>query len=155
MSVAAPTVARMWHPWRENRDDEDFVIGFRDDLPSGISWWVPEVNTVLIKKGLKQVDSRCALTHELGHRELGIAECVPPEDYPDASRQERRDEMLVDSWAAHKLIEFADLVKAARWATCRDEVAEELWVTPRLLTVRLERMPPWEKRMLEIEGVKL
>jgi hypothetical protein len=143
----------MWHPWRELRGLPEVILDITPDLPSGNAWWSPAHEVILMRKGLLQVERRCALAHELGHRSLGHSgQC----DYPDAPRQAARSELHADRWAARRLIELEQLADVSRWANCRGEAADELWVTPHLLGVRLDSLHPaergWLKRRLEHEG---
>jgi len=128
------------------------VYGVRE-LPAGDAWWSPAHEVILMRPGLLQVERRCALAHELGHRELGHAgQCA---EYGDADRQARRVEGNADGWAARKLIGFDDLVRVGRWTGSHVEAADELWVTPRILEVRMRRLAPYERAVLRQEGVQL
>lgn len=142
----------MWHPWRELRSLSEVVFAITPDLPSGNAWWSPKHQVVLMKPGLLQVERRCSLAHEMGHRALGHSgqEC-----YPDQTRQAVRAELAADRWAARRLIELDDLVAAGKWTSCRFEAAEELWVTPHMLDVRLRTLHVSEQGLLEREGVGL
>lgn len=128
------------NPWRRLRDlgdeEPDGVVFGQRALPSGKAWWVPSERVIVMRPGLLQVERRCALAHELGHRELGHAgQC----EYEDAGRQAGRDEAAADQWAAHLLVTLEALADVLVWTDDRDEAAEELWVTRRLLDVRLEQ----------------
>lgn len=143
----------MWHPWRETRALPEVLVEFTDELPSGNSWWSPAYDVVLLRKGMLQVDRRCNLAHELGHRELGHSGCSS--GFPDADRHRARMEVNADGWAASKLITYEALEKVGRWTGCRNEAADELWVTRHMLDVRLSRLAPYERAMLNREGVRL
>lgn len=106
-----------------------------------------------MRPGLLQVERRCALAHELGHRTLGHAGCEPW--HPDAGRQRARMERNADAWAARKLIALEALCDAGRWTYDRDEAADELWVTRHMLDVRLARLHPVERGRLVDSGVLL
>lgn len=98
---------------------------------------MPAHNVILMRPGLKQVQRRCALAHELGHRELGhTGQC----EYGDARRIGARAEADADAWAARKLITVEQLADVLVWTDDRNEAAAELWVTRRLLDRRLEYM---------------
>lgn len=126
-----------WHPWRELRDAGDEIIFKQVDLPSGDAWWVPRRRAILMKPGLRQVQRRCALAHELGHRHLGHSgQCA----YRDAVRQADRAERSADFWAARRLISIEELANVMVWTDDREEAAHELWVTRRILDVRLEHL---------------
>lgn len=130
-----------WNPWRTLRAIGDhetpggIVYGTRP-LPSGNAWWVPSQRIILMRPGLKQVQRRCALAHELAHVELGHSgQC----EYGDADRQGARAELAADEWAAHRLITLSALADVLVWTDDPAEAADELWVTRRLLEVRLEQ----------------
>lgn len=131
----------MWHPWRELRS-LDRLIFEQVDLPSGDAWWSPRHEVILLRPGLLQVERRCALAHELGHRRLEHSgQC----SYSDAERQHRRAEIAADHWAARRLITEESLADVLVWTDDRDEAAEDLWVTRRVLDVRLEHIHPGER----------
>jgi Zn-dependent peptidase ImmA (M78 family) len=126
-----------WNPWRVLRQAGDDVIYQQVDLPSGDAWWVPRRRVVLMRPGLEQVERRCALAHELGHRELGHSgQC----HYADSDRQGGRAEEQADAWASRKLITVAALASVLVWTDDPDEAAAELWVTRRMLDARLKWM---------------
>lgn len=132
----------MWHPWRELRHLPEVLFHVTDDLPSGNAWWSPAHEVILMRPGLLQVERRCSLAHELGHRALGhTGQCA----YPDSRRQARRAEHHADRWAARKLIEVEDLARVSQWANGRAEAADELWVTPHMLEVRIDGLHPAER----------
>ncbi|WP_193613118.1 ImmA/IrrE family metallo-endopeptidase [Nocardioides lijunqiniae] len=133
-----------YNPWRELRMLDELIYE-QTDLPSGDAWWVPAHNVILMRPGLKQVQRRCALAHELGHRELGhTGQC----NYADASRQGARAEADADAWAARKLITVEQLADVLVWTDDRNEAASELWVTRRILDRRLEYMHLGERLMV-------
>lgn len=126
-----------WNPWRVLRAAGDEVIFKQVELPSGDAWWVPRRRVVLMRPDLEQVERRCALAHELGHRDLGHSgQCV----YADADRQETRAEDQADAWAARRLITVEALASVLVWTDDPDEAAHELWVTRRVLDARLRWM---------------
>ncbi len=133
------------NPWRELRalgdeEPDGVVFGVRQ-LPSGNAWWVSSERVILMRPGLLQVQRRCALAHELAHRHLGHSgQC----HYEDAGRQRARAELAADVWASRRLITWEALADVLVWTDDRDEAAEELWVTRRLLDVRLEHVHPAE-----------
>lgn len=131
-----------WNPWRELRAAGDDLVFKQVPLPSGTAWWVPRRRTILMQPGLLQVKRRCTLAHELGHRALGHSgQCV----YGDSTRMGARNELAADHWAARKLITIEALADVLVWTDDRDEAADELWVTRRLLDVRLEQIHPGER----------
>lgn len=141
----------MWHPWRELRALTDTVLSI-EEVPSGNGWYSPAYDVILLRPGLRQVERRCTLAHELGHRRLGHAGICGT---PDAGRLTRRQEQHADRWAARRLIDLEDLVDAGRWTGCRREAADELWVTEHMLGVRMDGLHPSERGLLEREGIRL
>lgn len=139
-----------YSPWRELRALES-VIFDQVDLPSGNAWWVPGEQVILMRPRLLQVERRCALAHELGHRDLGHSgQCR----YGDADRQSARAEESADQWAARRLITVDALGSVLVWTDDRDEAAEELWVTRRLLDVRLAHIHPAERAYVRAQLLK-
>lgn len=131
------TSLHSWNPWRVLRAAGDEIIFKQVELPSGDAWWVPRRRVVLMRPGLEQVERRCALAHELGHRELEhTGQC----EYADADRQGGRAEVQADVWAARQLVTVEALASVLVWTDDPDEAAEELWVTRRILDRRLEYM---------------
>ncbi len=128
----------MFHPWRELRAlGEDVYLEFCDTPGGKHAWWSPAHDTFLMRRDLLQVERRCALAHELAHRTLRHSgQCT----YPDARRQNKRQERIADVWAAERLIPLDLLAKHIAWTDDPDELADDLWVTRRLLDVRLETM---------------
>lgn len=116
-----------------------------DELPSGNAWWSPAHEVIYLRKGILQVERRCALAHELGHRALQHSgQCR----HQDAARIGQRNERDADLWASTRLIAIEDLADALKWTSCPVQAAEELWVTRRLLEVRLALMSVLERRRL-------
>lgn len=129
-----------YNPWREMREiGDDALIFDQVPLPSGDAWWSPRRRVILMEPGLLQVKRRCALTHELGHRALEhVGQCT----YADARRQGSRAERDADLWAARRLITAEALAEVLVWTDDRDEAADELWVTRRILDAWLEHIHP-------------
>jgi Zn-dependent peptidase ImmA (M78 family) len=130
-----------YSPWRELRALDQLIFD-QVDLPSGDAWWVPAHDVILMRPRLLQVERRCSLAHELGHRHLEhTGQCR----YGDSRRQGARAELEADQWAARKLITIEALGSVLVWTDDRDEAADELWVTRRLLDVRLAHIHPAER----------
>jgi Zn-dependent peptidase ImmA (M78 family) len=134
----------MYHPWRQLRSLPSVdVIWSRDDvlLDGAQAWWYADRDMIVMDSRLKQVDRRCALAHELAHRERGDRPCGL--DWFDA-----RQEAAADLMAARWLISRDALLAALRWSDDRHEIADELWVTVDLLRVRLDGLHPSERHYL-------
>lgn len=69
---------------------------------------------------MTQAERRSALAHELVHDERQVY----PRDVVLAAREER----AVETIAARRLIDLAQLVEVLRWTRNGSEAAEELWV---------------------------
>ncbi|RBP66364.1 hypothetical protein DFO66_103311 [Brevibacterium sanguinis] len=130
----------MYHPWHELRDLGDGVVLHFTSFPDSRVSATNGSNAIWIDIDLDQVERRCALTHELAHLDLGHATKTTDREERDACRL-----------TAVRLIDWDDLVDAYRWATCMDEWADELWVTPEVLQDRLRFLAPIERALLEVE----
>ena len=133
----------MSHPWRTLRSLPTEIIWTSDPelLGGRKAAWYPALDVITMSPHLTQVERRCSLAHELAHRQAGDR----PTGHPgyDAAQ-----ESAADGWAARHLIPLDSLTSALQWSTCHDEIAEELWVTRHLLTVRLATLTPSERTYL-------
>ena len=125
----------MHHPWRALRHREDVTLHWAT-LPAPLHA-VTDGTTVWMHDRLLQTERRCAIAHELVHIERGTR-CVD-----DA------EEQRVRRITAQRLIDTADLVRAVQWANTVEEAADELWVTPAVLTDRLTGLSPVERSMID------
>lgn len=80
-----------------------------------------------------QVEKRCAIAHEIVHLELG-----------EHCTQGDPAEVRADRIAAGRLVTLEALTQAIIWSDDLDEVADELWVTPRIARARLDILRPVE-----------
>lgn len=131
----------MYHPWRHLlrlfADGDGTTLSFGPTPGDRPAWYSPSADHVLMRPDLKQVVRRCALAHELAHRDLGHSgECF----YPDASRQASRAEQDADEMAARRLIDLKEFIDVLCWTDDKNEAAEALWVTRHMLDVRLDTM---------------
>lgn len=102
------------------------MLEHTDDLPPGRLADTNGVDEIRMRRRLLQVERRCSLTHELIHLEHGhTGTCSPA------------TEAAVDEEAARRLIPWGQLLAAVRWARSEEELADELWVTPRILHARV------------------
>jgi Zn-dependent peptidase ImmA (M78 family) len=83
--------------------------------------WVPEQRTVIMKRGLRRLEERSTLAHELGHVCLGHEDDRP------------RHEFLADRWAARHLIAPNQLSKAMQSSDDPGQWCVDLDVTPHML----------------------
>ena len=86
---------------------------------------------------MTQVERRCVLAHELVHIEQGHRGCQP-----------LAIERAVRAVAARQLITLEQLSDALPWSMSLDELADELWVTPLVLTDRLAGLTRAEREHL-------
>lgn len=93
-----------------------------------------EATYVEVDSGLTLNERRSTLAHEVAHVEHGA-----PIRWMSV-RAERR----ADRAAAERLIPLEALVEAVKWADSIEELAEELNVTPRMVTTRLQMLTPAE-----------
>ena len=121
------------HPWRNLRDRDDVVVSWRDDLPIGMHAATNGVDRIWLRKGLLQVERRCALAHELVHVDQG-----------HTCGQSEKIELQVEKITARWLIDFDELIDSAKWARTIHEWADELWVTRDVLFTRLKHLDPAE-----------
>src|SRR4029077_41108 len=103
--------------------------------------------------GRLQVERQCSRAHEMAHHQLDhqgkSVRSIP------CGSSSRRVEVNADNWAARKLIGmFRSCANGAvDGFSCR--TTDELWLTPRLLRVRLRRLAPYERGVLKREGGQL
>lgn len=128
----------MYHPWRELRALEHVSLHFVTDLPRGVDGLTDGHATIWMRKGMAQVQRRCVLTHELVHI-----------DREHRGHQDDEAEASVRLEVAHLLIpDVHHLAATLAWADDMYEAAGELWVTPEVLTVRMEDLHPAEKAII-------
>lgn len=141
----------MYHPWRHLRSlfsDDGVILSFGRTPGGKPAWWSPEDDSILMRSDLLQVERRCALAHELAHRDLRHSgQC----DYPDAPRQDRRAETAADELAARRLIALKEFIDVICWTDDIDEAAEALWVTRRMLEARIAGMYGGEQARVRAE----
>ncbi|WP_134324576.1 DUF3263 domain-containing protein [Cumulibacter soli] len=136
-----------WHPWRALRNRADIDIVWTRGEGSRTIWHDQGV-TIEIDTTALQATRRCVAAHELIHIERGI-----PTNGGGvlAAREERR----VDAEAARRLIPIDRLAHALAWSTNPHEAAEELWVHPHVLSVRLATLTDDERDHLAGRGAIL
>lgn len=138
--MVGATIARMDHPWRRLRELAEWTLEWAH-LPGdvvGLTDWTR--HTITLDRGLLQAERRSVLAHELEH----VAREVAPLD----PVLRAREESAVDQAAARRLIPLDRLADALAWSHCHDEAADELWVSPELLRVRLAHLHPAELAVL-------
>lgn len=140
-SDLTPTVSGVYHPWRHLRrlfsDGAGTTLSFEPTPGDKPAWYSPGSDHILMRPDLLQVERRCSLAHELAHKDLGHSGTCT---YPDARRQGARAELAADRLAARRLIALPAFIDALCWSDDRAEVADILWVTERMLDVRIASM---------------
>lgn len=125
MSQPAATVPHVFHPWGILRKLAHIRLSWVV-MPDQVPGRTNGVDIIWMDKRLDQVERRCTLTHELIHIEQQHVGCQP-----------EAIEEWVRAEAARRLIPIEDLATALTWSTSPLEVADDLWVTPSVLTDRL------------------
>lgn len=126
----------MHHPWRAFRDLSHIRLRWAV-LPSGLFGYTDfESNEVVLAEGLTQAERRCTIAHETQHILRG----------PVPAHLRAREERTVDRTAARLLLPDIKVVAdAMAWAQSVDEAADDLWVDPSMLRVRLASLHPSER----------
>ena len=137
MSVVTDTLIGMFDSW-----------GILDHLPGWrVDWaWNPRhrgltcfhTRTITLDAALCRRDERCVLSHEVVHAERG--------PFPRWMRS--REERVVASIAARRLIPICTLADALAWSLTPATVADELDVDVATLNARLASLHPAERSYL-------
>lgn len=109
------------HPWRDLRDRPHIIVQWAN-LPPGLSG-VTDGTRIYLHHDLLQVERRCTLAHELAHIDAGDQYCQAPAIERQIRQKNARD-----------LITMNRVIRAVQWTHHLDEAADELWVTPRVLS---------------------
>lgn len=118
----------MHHPWRRFRDEWGHVALTVKPLPGDLHAFT-DGDTVWMHTPLLQAERRCAIEHEMIHLEHG-----------DDCAQDEVVERRTDREVARRLIPWAQFLRAARWARHEEELADELWVTVKVLRARVHTL---------------
>ena len=140
---ARPTADNRYDPWldaQQNWPDVRIVIErMTGDLLGEVR---DDGRLIALRAGTSAAQRRCTLTHELVHLERGITDC---------GRWAQREELLVHTTVAFRLITPAALVAALRdlgGSDDRPALAQLLEVDSETLQLRLSRIGPAERRTL-------
>lgn len=124
----------IYHPWRVLAVDWAHIdLQHRVDLTPGRLGETDGRTWIRLRMPMLQVERRCTLAHELIHLERGDTGACSP-----------ADEHAIDREVARRLIPLAALIEGIRWTLDPAELADELWVTDKILAARFERMPEHE-----------
>jgi hypothetical protein len=130
----------MWDPWEATSDLT--VVEGPCPVP-GV--YFPDHHAIVLAAGQSASMRRSVLAEELGHHELGHLPVTNPVELARMEFRARR-------WAAHRLIDFGDLLGAVVGACSIDEAAELLEVDSDLVRLRVSLLSDEELRMLEEVG---
>lgn len=125
------------HPWRRFREHDEWRLVRHSGGPQGLTYFDRRV--VSLRRGLTQVERRCAILHECLHLERG------PTLHALAEREEQAVRRATARLLMPKIKEVGD---AIAWSLSNEEAAAELWVTPACLADRLRWAHPVEKHWL-------
>lgn len=125
------------HPWRALRSLPEIALEWHDGGDAG--WYDFETKTISLRRGLNQAERRSTLRHELEHHYRGEF----------LQRLLEREEEACEIAAARDLIDLRKLGEALAWSCDVDQVADELWVDPALVLVRMKRLHPAERGYLK------
>jgi hypothetical protein len=109
---------RAYDPW-EHADELGLQVIVRP-LRTAHELWLPEYRTLVVHSKLRAVHQRNALAHGVGHAAL--------EHEDDRPKHEHQ----ADRFAAHHLIDPAELEDLYRWCPDEGRLVSELGVTTRL-----------------------
>lgn len=126
----------IYHPWRVlGADWAHVAVEHRDDLAAGRLGETDGRTSIRLRMPMLQVERRCTLAHELIHLERGdTGECTPAVEH------------AIDREVARRLITIRALCTGIRWTLDPAELADELWVTDKILAARFDHMPEHEVR---------
>lgn len=131
-----------FHPWRRLRDlGPTWRLVWRDDLPRSMYGFTDYPSrSIHMKRGMTFEARRCTIAHEVEHVLRG----------PFSACDELREEIDVNRRCARLLVpSMQDLADAMVWhGGDYEAVAEEMWVDPWTLEVRLGSLRPLEAAYL-------
>jgi len=125
-----------FHPWRALRERPTVQLHMID-LPDGVLG-ATDGEHIWIERRQRQAQRRSTLAHELEHLDRGHTGCQPA-----------AIELEVEAAAARKLIPLTALAEAIVWASCEDELAQDLWVDRAMVRVRLSTLTDEERVYIE------
>lgn len=124
----------IYHPWRALGAEWAHVdLQHRGDLASGRLGETDGRTWIRLRMPMLQVERRCVLAHELVHLERG-----------DTGRCTPAVERSIDREVARRMIPLDLLCAGIRWTLDPAELADELWVTDKILAARFDHMPEHE-----------
>lgn len=130
------------HPWRTIGMFPDWRVEFTHDLPpTQLGETIHREKRVLIHADLGQAERRDAICHEMGHVLRG----------PRPTAHRLAEEALVDRQAGRLLMPSVRRIgHALAWSRgAYEAAADDLWVSERLLNVRLSTLAPADRIWLD------
>jgi Zn-dependent peptidase ImmA (M78 family) len=112
------------------------------DVPTVDGVLFADLQTILLRRGLLQVQRRCTLAHELAHHHLEHNGCA---DRRSLRRQELEAEIVASRW----LIPLDAYIRARLWSRHEEEQAEELWVDVPILRARADSLTRAERTLVQ------
>ena len=94
-------------------------------LRAGNGLWVPDQQSIFLQRGMRVIQERSVLAHELGHVSLGHRDDRP------------KHEVMADRWAAHQLVDASRFSELVTWMPDAARLSLELGVTTKLMQVYL------------------
>lgn len=134
------------HPWRRLRALAHITLAWSDEGPRGVTNFPAQ--RITLRRGMTQAERRSTVMHEVLHAERGQ---VP-------RGLAAREELRVWKESARLLLpDLEAMADAIAWSQGDvDGAADELWVCPDTLRVRLKYLHPaergWMKSRLEERG---
>ena len=129
------------HPWAVFRGLSDWTLRWAR-LPFGV-WGETcfDTQTVTLTTGMNQAERRCTIAHETQHILRG-----PVDDH-----EHLREELLVDRAVSRLLLPSLErVVDSMAWARGdTDLAADDLWVDPLILEVRLSALHRLEREFID------
>lgn len=92
-------------------------------LRAGNGLWIPDVKTIALQRGMRAIQERSVLAHEIAHADLGHRDDRP------------KHEMLADRYAADHLIDPLRFHELVAWTPDAARLSLELGVTTKLMQV--------------------
>lgn len=117
-----------------------FILS-RVDLPGDYCAVTDLKGNIWLDNRLLQREERSALAHEIAHY-----------DVPSGAFQGASLEAEVNRIAAERLIDFDELVSAAKWADSIEEMAEELHVNDDLVRARISGLTGAEAKSFQYQA---
>jgi hypothetical protein len=132
---------RRYDPWRDLRENWPALHVVIEPMAGQLLGWLHHP-VIALRAGTTAAQRRCTLAHEIIHLERGVTDCGP---------WSAREELLVHSVAARRLIAIGDLACAIGEAGGTHDyagLAQTLEVDLETLQVRLQRLTSAERRVI-------